>query len=91
MLFNSAQFLSAFLPISSSIFVLLGSLKYRTLAIGSLAIARVAEMNYGWKKTAGYRSGKWVSWIRLTAIKPCDPLALNGQVHHRDHCQILRL
>jgi alginate O-acetyltransferase complex protein AlgI len=46
MLFNSAQFLFAFLPISLSIFMLLGSLGYRTLAIGSLAIASLTF--YGW-------------------------------------------
>src|SRR5262245_43160193 len=46
MLFNSIQFLFAFLPISLSIFILLGSLEYRTLAIGSLAIASLTF--YGW-------------------------------------------
>jgi len=46
MLFNSAPFLFAFLPVVLLVFFLLGSCDYRTLAIGWLAVASLAF--YGW-------------------------------------------
>ena len=46
MLFNSASFLFAFLPVALLVFFLLGSMNYRTLAMGWLGIASLAF--YGW-------------------------------------------
>jgi alginate O-acetyltransferase complex protein AlgI len=46
MLFNSAPFLFAFLPVTLSIFFLLGLFNYRALATGWLALASLAF--YGW-------------------------------------------